>query len=428
MSSTTTRVNYFERQFLRTQDFKDEQAYHLAQSRRHNITQHTWGIVFGLEIKLDPADKIPVLEPGVAIDAYGRLLIVPVRRTLGDPEFEKQGSEVIEIWLNYAHQESEDVPTGYVFCDDEANPYRLQEVAQVWVQAPDRNQTPDPNPVTEYRIHPDSEEPDQVTTDEPLRQWPVYLGSVTRIKGKEVTYQIELSGRPYAGLVGESVRSASGKARLQIGLGSKVTDQRFGVYLLDDKENEAKDKEASASKGDETKENKPILSIDKEGNTTLRANTTVQGNVRIKEGTVEFGVGTAYTPNSKNVRANFLQYKKTVNEGEETEAEETFNELRIEMPERSGNTPVSVIIGKWDKDIFVPCLTIEDTGTVIVHGNLVVENAPMRSQDGSPVQVVTRGFTQEAQAFLSAAAAGGGMVGLNSIVLPKKKTSDGSIG
>ena len=52
-SDTIARVNYFDRQFLRTQDFVDEQAYHIAMRRRHNIAQHRWGIVAGLQLVLD---------------------------------------------------------------------------------------------------------------------------------------------------------------------------------------------------------------------------------------------------------------------------------------------------------------------------------------------------------------------------------------
>ena len=46
----TSRVNYFDRQFIRLSELKDEQDYHIQLRRRHNLTHHSWGIVLGLEI------------------------------------------------------------------------------------------------------------------------------------------------------------------------------------------------------------------------------------------------------------------------------------------------------------------------------------------------------------------------------------------
>ena len=40
MTDATSRVHYFEEQFLRTQDYVDEQAYHVAARRRHNIAHN----------------------------------------------------------------------------------------------------------------------------------------------------------------------------------------------------------------------------------------------------------------------------------------------------------------------------------------------------------------------------------------------------
>ena len=74
---TIARVHYFERQFLRTEDFSDEQAYHLAMRRRHNIGQHSWGVVYGLSLATDNLGN-PCVQPGFAIDGYGRELVLPI--------------------------------------------------------------------------------------------------------------------------------------------------------------------------------------------------------------------------------------------------------------------------------------------------------------------------------------------------------------
>ena len=44
------RVHYYKEQFLRTDDFREEQDYHLAMRRRHNLAHHTWGVAYGLEV------------------------------------------------------------------------------------------------------------------------------------------------------------------------------------------------------------------------------------------------------------------------------------------------------------------------------------------------------------------------------------------
>ena len=77
------RVNYFTHQFLREQDFKDEQAYHVEARRRHNMLFHSWGVVEGLEVQQHGDHEIFV-QPGYAVDKAGRemVLIQTVSRNL----------------------------------------------------------------------------------------------------------------------------------------------------------------------------------------------------------------------------------------------------------------------------------------------------------------------------------------------------------
>ena len=44
------RLNYYEGEFLGAVDFEAEQEYHRDMRRRHNLGQHTWGIVAGLDL------------------------------------------------------------------------------------------------------------------------------------------------------------------------------------------------------------------------------------------------------------------------------------------------------------------------------------------------------------------------------------------
>jgi hypothetical protein len=77
------RNHYFTGKLLVERDFRDEQAYHLGNVRRHNQRLHGWGTVCGLKIVQheNPScrDHFVVLEPGTAIDCCGREILVEKR-------------------------------------------------------------------------------------------------------------------------------------------------------------------------------------------------------------------------------------------------------------------------------------------------------------------------------------------------------------
>ena len=65
------RVRYFDRQFLRPQDFTDEQTYHVAMRRRHNIAGHSWGILHGLALTATAA-RLPCNQAWPSTATAGR--------------------------------------------------------------------------------------------------------------------------------------------------------------------------------------------------------------------------------------------------------------------------------------------------------------------------------------------------------------------
>jgi hypothetical protein len=79
------RLNYYEGEYLGAADFEAEQEYHRDMRRRHNVGQHTWGIVSGLDLAQIPnggttasgqAEVDVVIQPGMAVDAFGREIIL----------------------------------------------------------------------------------------------------------------------------------------------------------------------------------------------------------------------------------------------------------------------------------------------------------------------------------------------------------------
>jgi hypothetical protein len=75
------RNRYFTGKALTARDFTDEQAYFLSRHRLHNRLMHGWGVVCGLGVGVDPnpnpgcPDGL-IVRKGIAIDGYGRELIV----------------------------------------------------------------------------------------------------------------------------------------------------------------------------------------------------------------------------------------------------------------------------------------------------------------------------------------------------------------
>src|SRR5688500_2878238 len=97
-SPGAVRPRFRERQVLRAADLEAEQSYLIAARRRHNIGQHGWGIVQGLEI-LDKPELM--VQPGMAVDGYGRELIVTSPVTIPRDVFTELGDTALDVWLVY---------------------------------------------------------------------------------------------------------------------------------------------------------------------------------------------------------------------------------------------------------------------------------------------------------------------------------------
>lgn len=83
MAEELKRMNYFDFQFLKAEDFQDEQAYHLTVRRLLNSSLYSPGVVDGLNVQ-QVADRVVRITPGLAIDKDGQAIIVlePMQYTL----------------------------------------------------------------------------------------------------------------------------------------------------------------------------------------------------------------------------------------------------------------------------------------------------------------------------------------------------------
>jgi hypothetical protein len=381
MSDATSRVHYYEDQFLRTQDFTDEQAYHVAARRRHNIAHHIWGILVGLELVVD--EGAAFLEPGVGVDGLGRELVVADRRRLPDGAFDDKGSDTLEVWLEYNRQSGDVAPEGYAACNGAESDefYRWREEPQLRLRVPD--------PAFTDRRSPEGVSPGDLDfpahldpPDDPARFFPLFLGTVTRGAEEGDPPSVDLRGRPYAGLVGEVVAAPSGRAVLQVGAQDENDPNRVAVYL---------------PLPDPAEAQRARVAFRADGTVELRGDTTIAGNLALRGGGAEFQPGSERDDNAPPWRVYHLE-----------DAANDTHELRIEMARPApGGAPGlnQVVIGSWrqapdetgtDVERFHPCLTVADDGTVTVHGNLVVTGT-LTTQAGEAAASLSR----EAEAFVS---------------------------
>jgi len=165
MADATKRMNYFDRQFLRTADFQDEQTYHVDRRRRHNTGFHSIGVAQGLQVVASGVPNQVNVQPGWAVDALGREIVLAAPRN-NVPT----GGTNVEIWISY----------------------------------------PDPEPLTDPSTDPGvtgftrvSEEP--VVTVVPPGTVPANAIRLATVSAAGV---IDNSARPLAGLIDNSVTSA----------------------------------------------------------------------------------------------------------------------------------------------------------------------------------------------------------------------------
>lgn len=75
------RLKYFNHQFLRVEDFQEEQDYHLKMRRRLNRVLHTWGVAEGLQVTAAAGATAVRVSAGTAIDEQGREIVLLTERT-----------------------------------------------------------------------------------------------------------------------------------------------------------------------------------------------------------------------------------------------------------------------------------------------------------------------------------------------------------
>ena len=95
------RVRYFDGEFLKDQDFIDEQKYHIDRKRRLDQFLRVSGICDGLTLKTDTNQVI--VTPGTALDSEGRQIIL----STDSSPINLSGYQSQEVYLVISYQEEQ---------------------------------------------------------------------------------------------------------------------------------------------------------------------------------------------------------------------------------------------------------------------------------------------------------------------------------
>ena len=123
----TKRPRYFAGRVLTADDLTEEQTYHRDKHRRHLQSLHGFGIVSGLDVAVGTDGETLTIEPGLAIDPFGRELCVakPIAFTVpagtGTPSL---------VALEYIERLVDPVPA---MIDDVTEPSHIEEGCRVIV-------------------------------------------------------------------------------------------------------------------------------------------------------------------------------------------------------------------------------------------------------------------------------------------------------
>ena len=397
-TDTVSRVHYFDKQFLRLDEFRDEQLYQLALRRRHNITLHTWGIVQGLLLANE--DGATVVQPGIAIDGYGRELLLETKVTLAPETFDDLATDRLDVWLVYDRTSAGSAPEGYGECGDTVGgDYRAAEVPQVLFERPLSNNVEARRPpVVPSEV---LDAPVPPTSDDPADTWRVYLGRIIRLEG-QITF--DMTGRPYVGVVAETIDHPANAARIEIGKRSTVNvertvggvtysyekgedsalnlSRRFAVFVPEDLTGAPATEKVTLS---------PRLEIAADGAIRLRGRTILNGNLRLAGGAVRFLDAADFTADTAPKEPSIYRFN-----------DNGKDELRVDLGAEDTENRQFVIGFSTSDGKFTECLRIElqdttDTGELVplvtINGDLNVGGKIMGT-------FVPPALTPEAQAAI----------------------------
>jgi hypothetical protein len=286
MSAVIERPTFFYGQYLGHDDLELSLQYNRGQLARHERYLHTPGIAAGLDIILKP--EVPdgkttlelTLQPGVAVDAQGREIVVPEAVLIEPLLFRDANVFVKDSWHPLFLLWNEDQPPVSPFatgaCDTGQAKRKLEGYALEFGRPGAQLDASGVAPSVSEGAEPET---GSVT-------WPVLLGFVKWDDTKKAFVDFATAiedGKPvYAGAQADEVVARSGvltlRARGQANGGKGVVqiDERTGLQLIFGIQGE--------------KDIKALLTVDEQGNVTAAGEIKSTVGLSVESGVVSDGM------------------------------------------------------------------------------------------------------------------------------------------
>jgi hypothetical protein len=250
MSDTQAeRPRFYQGQYIGPEDLSAVVDYARWSRARHDLGAHAWGIAVGLELRAIPslAGGVEVyVEPGYAVDGFGRPLIVSTAMpvpvdALGRLNLQLLAGETsaaVPVWLRYVESTTSQPPYGFAGCEGDDAFARVAESCEVLVGARALRDRRDPvdiggtstDPVEALRtiettapLLCDASVPFQAFPSGDMAWWLIPLGYVrwqpgapgSLLETTEADRREARRFRRYLGVVTEGVYAAGGLIRLR---------------------------------------------------------------------------------------------------------------------------------------------------------------------------------------------------------------------
>jgi len=359
-SNSVERLNYYQRQHLGAQDFIDAQNYQRDMRRRHNLGPHLWGIVVGLELVEREVEgggdaREVIILPGVAVDGYGREIIVFRPIALDPALFLRFGAaNHYSVWIGYEEENANRDNSAFNCEDDAFN--RTVESFRIYVEPDDPQPTAvvvdgDETGVTnpDLRIPSDLSVPYQELPQDDMDFWLIPLGEVRWDGGQfvEAAAGRLTLGRQYAGLVGADLFAPAAALTIR---------DRYTALPM-----------ADTDAG---------VAVGLEGSLQVERDITAKDDVHVDGGMIDFRL-------EDGLEEGLFHVQRVASEAV------AGSDLRVKIGDDSDGENRFAIVSEDEEDRF----TVQDDGTTNINGNttvdgdLTVANSHNLKIDGGQLQL-----------------------------------------
>ncbi|MEM6678793.1 MAG: hypothetical protein AAF675_13075, partial [Pseudomonadota bacterium] len=392
MAQGTARLRFVEGARLDLDDLRTEQTFHMEQMRRHLLACHSWGILSGLELVLEP-DGGFVVRPGMALDGFGRILLLEGPRAIPLQAFADREATELEVFLNYGVV----TETSGVARRCQPSPAdRSVERAFLTLALPDPARLPRSRPPGVAQR--DLDYGPERDPAEDTRRWPVFLGRLRYAADATPPQAVDPIGRRYGGVRADRVEALSETAVLSLGPapieGPEAGEARLAY-------------EVSGNGAPLT-----LFELHGNGDGTLRSNLAMTGDLVLRGSALAF----EGDPLASNAEVP-LPWSMQLVEGT-TEQGLTTTDLQITLPQGDEGEAARFVVGAWsaEANAFQEILAVSAAGEVTVTGNLTQRPAVVPEDQPSAIPQLDFQSNQLLQSVVLNAITGTGSAIINALI------------